>query len=124
MLICFRVKAVNIIKVALPSTSPSIPTSSTTLACTISSDGWIRTFDLAPILSSTTDNAIELQAIAEYDTKGSRLTCLTVADGELVDENRAKNSKRKRADEDEVVEEDDEGAWVGSDDDASPKEDD
>lgn len=124
MLICFRVKAVNIIMVALPSISPSTPTSSTTLACTISSDGCIRTFDLAPILSSKADNAIELQAIAEYDTKGSRLTCLTVADGELVEENRVKNSKRKLADEDEVAQEDDEDAWVGSDDEPSPKEDD
>ncbi|KLO19291.1 WD40 repeat-like protein [Schizopora paradoxa] len=118
-----RVKAVDIITVALPSFTPPTPVSSTTLACTISSDGWIRVFDLAPILSSKADNVIELQAIATYDTKGSRLTCLTVADGELVNNNKSKNGKRKRADEDGDPE-DTGDAWVGFDEDVSPKEDD
>lgn len=113
----FRVKAVNIITVALPSSTPLTPTSSTTLACTISSDGWIRTFDLAPVFSSNLDSPIELQSIAEYDTRGSRLTCMTLADGELVeDKQQVMNGKRKHVDEDEDQKDEAAGdAWSGFD---------
>lgn len=115
----FRVRAVNIITVALPSSTPLAPTSSTTLACTISSDGWLRTFDLAPVLSSKLDSTIELQSIAEYDTKGSRLTCMTLADGELVDDKQQViNGKRKHVDEDDADEDQKDAAgdaWSGFD---------
>jgi len=114
-----RVKAVEIITVALPSSASSTPKSSTTLACTISSDGWVRIFDLGPILtSSKLDTAVELQAIGEYDTKGSRLTCLAVADGELINDKELANGKRKRVEDDDADDQNDEGAdnsWSGFD---------
>ncbi len=112
-------KAVEIITVALPSSASSTPKSSTTLACTISSDGWVRIFDLGSLLtSSNLDAAVELQAIGEYDTKGSRLTCLAVADGELVNDKELANGKRKHVDEDDAEDQNDEGAdnsWSGFD---------
>lgn len=47
------------------------------LASTISSDGFVRVFDLTPLLSGT--DVDEVESIAAYDTKHSRLTCLAVA---------------------------------------------
>ncbi|CAD6887994.1 unnamed protein product [Tilletia laevis] len=90
-----RVKAVGIQHVLVPTSSPE-PTSTspatTLLATTICSDGQIRVFDLAPLLHLRSDptsasSAIpaeavpELEAIAAHDTKGSRLTCLSIASG-------------------------------------------
>ena len=53
---------------------------------TVSSDGWIRLFDLGTLNSlqstASSKNVPQLEAIASYDTKGSRLTCCTLADGE------------------------------------------
>ncbi|PFH50307.1 hypothetical protein AMATHDRAFT_145511 [Amanita thiersii Skay4041] len=82
-----RVKAVQTITIQLP---PSYtPRRQTTFACTASSDGKIRVFDLASLPrsphSSTESNnnaPVEIEPVAEYDTKGTRLTCLTVADGD------------------------------------------
>lgn len=55
---------------------------------TISSDGWIRIFDIGylsdQIKSAEKGQTPQLQAIAEYDTKGTRLTCCALADGEAI----------------------------------------
>jgi len=122
-----RVKAVDIITVSLPSSAPSTQTTSTTLACTISSDGWIRVFDLASLSTSKTGTAVQLQSMGEYDTKGSRLTCLTLADGELVENNQVTNGKRKHGDDEDDAEDQDaggnDGAWTGFDNEDSGKED-
>ncbi|WFD44402.1 Protein mak11 [Malassezia psittaci] len=45
------------------------------LATTISSDGWIRVFNMTPL--TATEEFLELESIASYDTKHSRLTCLS-----------------------------------------------
>ncbi|EJD07517.1 WD40 repeat-like protein [Fomitiporia mediterranea MF3/22] len=80
-----RVKAIAILGVATPHTAPERPW--TTIMCTASSDGWIRIFDLIDLDSldgtETGKDVKSLNAIAEYDTKGSRLTCCTLADGEI-----------------------------------------
>ncbi|WFD00099.1 Protein mak11 [Malassezia yamatoensis] len=39
------------------------------------SDGWIRVFNMTPL--TATDEFLELESIASYDTKHSRLTCLS-----------------------------------------------
>ncbi|KAI0358180.1 WD40 repeat-like protein [Trametes cingulata] len=91
-----RVKAVDSIRIALPEGS-SRP--STTLVCTISSDGKVRLFDLAALPASSEEKT-QLEPIAEYDSRGTRLTCLALADGEM-DGKSAVNGKRKRDEEDE-----------------------
>lgn len=56
---------------------------------------------------------VEIQSIAEYDTKGSRLTCCTLADGEAAPAD-AVVGKRKHVDGEndgeESASDDDEGA--------------
>ncbi|KAG8681705.1 hypothetical protein FRC09_017305, partial [Ceratobasidium sp. 395] len=56
----------------------------TTLMSTASSDGNIFVYDLAaiPAGSECSEEVPTFQPIASYDTKGSRLVCLTMADGE------------------------------------------
>ncbi|KAI0714190.1 WD40-repeat-containing domain protein [Cerioporus squamosus] len=105
-----RVKAVDTIRIALPAGAAR---SETTVVCTISSDGKVRLFDLSalPAPSSETQEQeqekerLQLEPVAEYDTKGTRLTCVTLADGD-VGAAAAAAAKRKREDEDD--EEDDE----------------
>ena len=71
------------------------------MVTTISSDGKVRLYDLAA-LPLTSDEKTQLEPIAEYDTKGTRLTCLTMAEG---DETVPMNGKRKRDDEEMEEEE-------------------
>ncbi|PCH44568.1 WD40 repeat-like protein [Wolfiporia cocos MD-104 SS10] len=93
-----RVKAVETLAIALPSASGSTQ-SSTTIISTISSDGKIRLYDMAALPESNKEK-LQLDPVAEYDTKGSRLTCLAMADGEAVNP-AAVNGKRKRTEEGE-----------------------
>ena len=77
------------------------------MVCTISSDGKIRLYDLAALAISSQEKT-QLQPVAEYDTKGTRLTCLALADGDLPAGPSA-NGKRKRevdADEEDEAEAD------------------
>ena len=78
----------------------------TTIICTISSDGFIRIFDLSALSETSDSKPVVLTSIAEYDTKGSRLTCCTLEDGEVPSTVGA-NGKRKRGDESEEEEGDD-----------------
>ena len=105
-------KAVDTLKISLPSNPDS--RSSTTIVTTISSDGKIRLYDLVslPPASSTSPNQekVQIEPITEYDTKGSRLTCLTLADGEVAEPKNV-NGKRKR----EVKDEDEDGSEESND---------
>ncbi|KXN90680.1 p21-activated protein kinase-interacting protein 1-like protein [Leucoagaricus sp. SymC.cos] len=89
-----RVKAVQTLRIALPAASGR---TSTTIVTTASSDGKIRVFDLHSVLSSSSQ-VTDIEAVAEYDTKGTRLTCVTVADGD-VSESQPANGKRKHEDD-------------------------
>lgn len=94
----------------LPITLPS--GSKTTYLTTIGSDGKIHLYDLLdfPPNSDATTASSELpqvSPIATYDTKGSRLTSLTMADG-LPPQTAG---KRKRDDEDED-EDEEEADWT------------
>jgi len=108
-----RVKAVETLSIALPKSSKTKRTS-TTIVCTVSSDGKIFVYDLAGLPASSSSSKIQLSPKAEYDTKGTRLTCVTVADGDVATE--SVNGKRKRAatgdedvDDSEAEGDDDEG---------------
>ncbi|KAF8347961.1 WD40-repeat-containing domain protein [Amanita rubescens] len=97
------------------------------IACTASSDGKIRLFDLASIPEVVRENdegLVQIDPVAEYDTKGTRLTCIAVADGDNEGEGgegqglKAVVGKRKREDEgeDDVGSESEEGEeeeWGG-----------
>ncbi len=98
-----RVKAVQTLSIALPSHK------STTIACTVSSDGKIHVYDLGD-LKKDSEEFQELQPVAIYDSKGTRLTCVTVADGDVMEN--ATIGKRKRKDGEESDEEEEEG-WQG-----------
>lgn len=105
-----RVKAVDTLSIALPPIEgqPDARTS-TIVATTISSDGWIRVFDLADVSAdpSPPNERVQLHAVAEYDTKGTRLTCMVMADGEPAEgEEAGVVGKRKRAADSDGEEED------------------
>jgi protein MAK11 len=104
----FRVKAFDVLSVALPST-PESESTHTTIISTISSDGFIRIFDLSALPPSSSSSAVTmLTSIAEYDTKGSRLTCCTLADGEAPP-SASTTRKRKHDDESDDEQDIDEG---------------
>jgi protein MAK11 len=50
-------------------------------------------------IPETKENVVEIIPVAEYDTTGTRLTCVTIADGD--GETKPLNGKRRR-DEDDV----------------------
>jgi len=66
------------LKICLPSNE------STEYLTTVSSDGKILLFDLGALkdISSSGAKALEINPLVSYDTKGSRLTCVCMADGE------------------------------------------
>ncbi|KAF8519659.1 WD40-repeat-containing domain protein [Gautieria morchelliformis] len=94
-----RVKAIDIISIAIP---PYTDLKSATYASTVSSDGLIRIFDLGDVLRALrahpTEQPVVVESVTEYDTKGSRLTCVAMGDGELVADTQ-RVGKRKRDDE-------------------------
>ncbi|TFK92460.1 WD40 repeat-like protein [Polyporus arcularius HHB13444] len=107
-----RVKAVDTMRIALPAGAAR---EETTVVCTISSDGKMRLYDLAALPASSEaqqQEKVQLEPMAEYDTKGTRLTCVTLADGD-VGAHAAASGKRKRADDDDE-DDDEEGGDLAS----------
>ncbi|KAF8892163.1 WD40-repeat-containing domain protein [Infundibulicybe gibba] len=102
-----RVKAVQTLEIALPNFFPNHKT--TTIVCTVSSDGKIHIYDMAALSPSPTNNSIdEITPVAEYDSKGTRLTCVTLADGDVDELIVPAGGKRKRpsneSDEEDLIE--------------------
>ncbi|KAM6497263.1 WD40-repeat-containing domain protein [Amanita muscaria] len=93
-----RVKALETMTIQLPSSMTQ--RQSTIIVCTASSDGKIRVFDLAPLpeLGAETETPVQIEPVAEYDTKGTRLTCITLADAGD-DQSEGGTGKRKRVDD-------------------------
>lgn len=89
------------IRVALPAGASR---ASTTLVCTISSDGKVRLFDLAALPVSSEERT-QLEPVAEYDTKGTRLTCVALAEGDAAETSTPAAGKRKREDDEEAEQE-------------------
>jgi protein MAK11 len=107
-----RVKAIDTIRVALPSTQRD----STTILSSVSSDGTVNVYDLsilpppAPIAPS---DIPEISPVVTYDSKGSRLTCVTLAEGEVDHAEQPspeKVAKRKRELDSDAEEEEE---WEG-----------
>ncbi|KAG9018904.1 hypothetical protein FRB90_008485 [Tulasnella sp. 427] len=99
-----RVKAVATLPITLPSGDQ------TTYLSTIGSDGKIHLYDLLdpPLSSNDASEFPQVSPIATYDTKGSRLTSLTMAD----DAPPQTAGKRKRDDDnDDGGNEEEEGEW-------------
>ncbi|KAG5350265.1 p21-activated protein kinase-interacting protein 1-like [Termitomyces sp. T112] len=115
-----RVKAVQTLDITLPCPpSPSADTSqrkATTIACTVSSDGFINVYDLAMVPASDEgQEKVDIAPVAAYDTKGTRLTCLTIADGDMVSgEAKAGEKRKEREGEEEEDESEEEGVeeWL------------
>jgi protein MAK11 len=107
----FSVKAVEILPLALPRSTKANAPLSTIILCTASSDGKIHVYDLAllPADQKAGSEVLQISPVAEYDTKGTRLTCVTIADGEALEHASSVNGKRKRGDEDSEQEDEDEG---------------
>lgn len=97
-------KAVDTLLVAVPEGKKS-----TTIVATISSDGKILVFDLASLpneIPEATAEVVSINAIGEYDTKGSRLTCLSLAEGGAVDGSIVTGKRKRTEEEDEEGESD------------------
>ena len=84
------------IEIALPSSSGRV---STIIVCTVSSDGNVNLYDIAAISdqssADTPQKIKQIGPLTTYDSKGTRLTCVTLADGN-VDIDSTVNGKRKR----------------------------
>ena len=104
---CYRIKAVQTIGIALPSSSGR---SSTIIACTVSSDGNVNLYDIAAIPDqSSTDTPQEtkqIEPLTTYDSKGTRLTCVTLADGDMGIDGTVNGKRKRENDEDESGDED------------------
>jgi protein MAK11 len=111
-----RVKAVEILPLALPRSTKADALLSTIILCTVSSDGKIHVYDLAllPVDQKVGSDVLQILPVAEYDTKGTRLTCVTIADGEAPEHAKSVNGKRKRGDEDSEIEDGDEDETWGA----------
>jgi protein MAK11 len=100
------VKAIDTLRIARPDGS------ATTILASCSSDGTIHVYDLSSLPSShpssSSFNPTEIEPVAKYDTKGTRLTCIALADGGGdTDEVESAVGKRKREEDEEEDEEDD-----------------
>lgn len=73
------------------------------LAITISSDGFVRAFNLNVLTPSS--KQVQLECVSAYDTKGTRLTCLDVASAGYEDEGGAEESEEENVQEEEEQEE-------------------
>jgi len=130
-----RVKAVDILTVAIPPYTKA--QASATYASTVSSDGFMRVYDLGGVVRGLSTHATEqpviIEAVAQYDTKGSRLTCVTMGDGEMLDGGQKVAGWKRKRDE-ERVEGEDADEWpseaeghvsdAGQEDDAEEEQDD
>ena len=100
-----RVKSFSTLAIA----NPALAGGKTTVLATASSDGCMLVFDLAKLPCPTSEKEIEeltkgdgvtIEAVAKYDSDKTRLTCITLADGDF-DETPAVNGKRSREVEDD-----------------------
>ncbi|KAF7317698.1 Glycosyltransferase family 39 protein [Mycena kentingensis (nom. inval.)] len=111
-----RVKAVQTLDIALPAGAPR---ASTTIVCTVSSDGKIHLYDLAAVPETQAGKeVVEIAPVAVYDTNKTRLTCVTLADGDGAtgEEAAEVNGKRKHVEDAEVEEDEEDGdddEWTG-----------
>ncbi|KAF8806854.1 WD40 repeat-like protein, partial [Phlegmacium glaucopus] len=118
-----RIKAVQTMEIGLPSSSGRI---STIIACTVSSDGNVNIYDIAAIPEQLAADAAQkteqIEPLTTYDSKGTRLTCVTLADGDM-DIVGTVNGKRKRENDEEEHHQSDQGLDSSDDEDRDMEED-
>ncbi|KAK8845382.1 hypothetical protein IAR55_006095 [Kwoniella newhampshirensis] len=123
-----RIKSVSALPFFVPSSSGE--PRKTVLLSTASSDGLINLYDLSAV--PVADGEVEdkqIQPAASYDTKGSRLTCVFIADGQHLAGNKGEGKPTTAAlqgrEEEESEEEDEEvDIYENSEDDDGEEEDD
>ncbi|WVF66398.1 hypothetical protein IAT40_001138 [Kwoniella sp. CBS 6097] len=107
-----RIKSVSALPFAAPALNKEGGLRKTTLLTTASSDGLINLYDLSAIsdLRSPPADGQEqtVEPVASYDTKGSRLTCVYIADGQDMARVVAGQNKKSAAAQDGEDEEEDE----------------
>jgi len=82
---------------------------------TISSDGFVHLYDLSRVLKAPPagEDPPKHEPVVSYDTKGSRLTCVAFAEGDMVAEaaeyreNGDDEKEESETDEEEEAEEED-----------------
>ncbi|KAG8836082.1 hypothetical protein FRC17_010015 [Serendipita sp. 399] len=99
----------------------SITIQNTTYATSVSSDGQVHLYDLTNVLAaSAQSDPLAVHPLAVYDTKGSRLTCVTVTDCGDVEMTSSTGLQRKRKQSEAS---DDEEVYAGQEDDDEEEED-
>lgn len=121
-----RIKSIS----AISHTIPANPPLATTLLSTASSDGFINLYDLTQVFAET-DKAEKntIEAVGRYDTKGSRLTCVFLADGrkervEVRDGDMDGKGAEEVADEDDAADEEEDEDMYDSTQEAEAEEED
>lgn len=116
------VKAVDILAISLPASTPS-GRLTTTIVTTVSSDGNVHVYDMAALpLDSTSKEVLEIKPAASYSTKGTRLTCVTLADGEVLTSAADLAKKRKHDEEVESDDSENDDEWAVEDQDQDQEE--
>ncbi|WVQ76400.1 hypothetical protein IAR50_006066 [Cryptococcus sp. DSM 104548] len=102
-----RVKDISSLLFTVPTPSGPRPT---VLLTSVSSDGLINLYDLAQTLEKEEDGEENrVEPASQYDTKGTRLTCVFLADGQEAGKIR-KVKEEVVSEEEEESDEEDEGA--------------
>ncbi|EIM90499.1 WD40 repeat-like protein [Stereum hirsutum FP-91666 SS1] len=125
-----RVKALDTLRIALPISSRP----STTILTTVSSAGTVHLYDLFSLPTpSSSSQAVaykdlpQIEPVAIYDTKGSRLTCVTLGDGSVdVGEeggDKATGDKRRREVDQESEGEEEDEEWPSDQEEEEDEED-
>ncbi|WWC85548.1 uncharacterized protein L201_000412 [Kwoniella dendrophila CBS 6074] len=127
-----RIKSISALPFAVPTSAGQIKP--TILLTTASSDGFINLYDLSLVTQPNSTAGIKktVEAVASYNTKGSRLTCVYLADGQVVgkkqsiqkkDATPASNDAEDIDDDEEDNEDDDEeGMYESGEDDGEEDE--
>lgn len=96
-----RVKAISSLPFFAPTSTGDVR--KTILLTTVSSDGLINVYDLcAATIDTEKREENKVEPVASYDTKGTRLTCVYLADGQ-------DGTKEPKIKEEEISESEDEG---------------
>ncbi|KAK1236215.1 Protein mak11 [Marasmius sp. AFHP31] len=110
-----RIKAIETLSVAIPPVDGNLASTKTTIIVgTVSSDGMIHVYDLAG-LPADRKEVVELPPVAQYDTKGTRLTCVTLASDDAPSTPVSVGKRKRDDDESEDDENENEGGdeWGG-----------
>jgi protein MAK11 len=81
----------------------------------VSSDGTINVYDLSLLPTEIMAEIPEISPVVTYDTKGSRLTCVTLADGDMghLEPATPEKGEKRTRESDSETEEEEEEEWLG-----------